>query len=194
MHDSKLCGIHFLRKTFNSLFTLSLLCFGLACSTVPKSEPIPRQSTEPRTAEGYQVDFLGLERHLGMALSKDTLGYFERSFNTCTVGFGYPNARNCQENHFVVINYQLLCRQSQGTVSETIDSSSLPAVRNKSGRWAIQNQSGAVLTDSEGRGQIKGIFPRSQRSQRLKLTIEGDFLYARAGELKRVLTPTSWCH
>ncbi len=172
------------------LFAIHFL-FG--CATTTKEE-IPPPTPPVQTPDGFQVDVNGLSKFLGMDISKNSLGYFERRFNTCEVGFGYPKSRDCQNLYFVVINYQLLCRQSQGTVSETIDSSSLPAVRNKTGRWSIQNRMGTAQTDTEGRGQIKGIFARPQRNERLKLTIQNDFLYARAGELKQALTPTEWCY
>jgi hypothetical protein len=181
------------RKTLGLfLITLASSIF-IGCTTAPKNEAPVFTSPDPRTNEGYQIDVVGLERFLGMNMGTGTLGYFERRYNTCEVGYGYPKSYGCQDQYYVVINYQLLCRQSEGTVSETIDSSSLNAVRYKNGRWNMGGRIGSTQTDHEGKGQIKGIFPRTQRSERVKVAIDSDFLYARGSDFRQVLTPADWC-
>lgn len=174
-------------------FTMIFALAGCVSSPVIQQRaPYPQTGPLPQHRQ-LQIDVIGLQNLLGMNIAKHNKGYFEKQFNTCAVGYGYPSTHNCALHHFVVVNFQLLCRQSEGTVSETIQTYTLPRVSYKAGRWTMQNQTGTLNTDAEGMGQIVGIFSTSQRNQRLKLAIANDFLYARAGEMKQVLTPTDWC-
>jgi hypothetical protein len=35
--------------------------------------------------------------------------------------------------------------------------------------------------------------PESQKAQRLRLTLDNDFLFLRAGEVKKIVAPQNWC-
>lgn len=139
------------------------------------------------------VDEVALQRFLGLETPIERLGYAEKKFNTCNVGYGYSKVNNCRDCYFVVIQFQMLCRNSEGTVSEVVQSSDLIKNANRSLRWDLKNFKGSTATDEKGYSQIRMIAPQSQRQQRLKLTLEKDFLYLRAGEVNKIVTPLPWC-
>jgi hypothetical protein len=179
---------------FSSLLFVLSGFFHVGCSTVSKkeTEQIPVETQKGSGAQ-QTIDILRLGQSLGMNIPVENLGYHEKQFNSCRVGYGSSSNQNCQPLFFVVVNYQLLCRQSSGTVSVTIQSDELPPVRDQRITWNLHSQKGHHQTNEEGFGQLQGVFPISQRHQRLKISTGTDFLYAKAGDLKQALTPKDWC-
>lgn len=173
------------------LFLVTVLVV-TACTTAPKVEetPIPKASTE--RVQG--IDYVGLQRSLGMEIPAEELGYKEKSFNTCQAGYGYSSTHNCQRQYIVVINFQLQCRDSVGTVAEGVTNADLTAIANRPVRWNLKTTQGTTQTDSDGFGQIMTVATRSQRTERLKIAVGNEFLYMRANEITRVVTPRPWCH
>ncbi|MEZ0393421.1 MAG: hypothetical protein ACAH59_14470 [Pseudobdellovibrionaceae bacterium] len=159
-------------------------------SSSPKGESVP--STTPAREE-INVDEVGLQKWLGLNSSPEHLGYREKSFNTCEVGFGYSKSHNCQKQHFVVINYRLQCRDSEGTVQKTLSQLDLRDIASEDVRWNLSSQKGVSRTNGDGYGQIRGIFSGSQKQQRLRMALNNEVLFMRAGEVTQLVTPQSWC-
>ncbi len=181
-----------------------------ACTSAPKDETRPAVRPRanqtwkvPKTAapqvaapiaEGPSIDYDGLQRFLKLDRSFSTLGYSERMFNTCEVGYGFSGTNDCQKRFFVVSHFQLKCRDSEGTISQILTAADLRPISRRTVNWTLKDASGSLMTDSEGYGQIAMVSPRSQRAERLKLGVDNDFLYLRAGELKEMITPKNWCN
>ena len=157
----------------------------------------PKISTENSSSSGKPtilIDYLSLQRELGLDRTPETLGYVEKSFDTCKVGYGYSASQNCHREYFVVIQFQLLCRQSEGTISTSLTSSDMFPLRNRSVNWTLKENQGNIQLNYDGFGQIKMVARNSPKSQRLKLAADNEFLYLRANEITRVVTPQDWCN
>jgi hypothetical protein len=167
----------------------AILTFTLvSCSTLGPT----RDSSE--TQSQTAIDYEGIQRELGMRRAPQDLGFLERAFNTCEVGYGYSRNRDCRQEYLVVIHFQLLCRDSQGTVGATIERADMKPLSGRSVTWSIRQTKGRVRLDSQGYGQIKYAFSSSQRNQKLKLLVDNDFLYVTAGEITRIVAPSNWCN
>jgi hypothetical protein len=186
---------------FAAIFVLGLS----ACTSAPPrsespvskpSESTQRPSPSSGKAEGPEVESVdepALQRALGLEKSDSWLGYAEKAFDTCQVGYGYSKVHNCRAKHFVVVHFQMLCRDSEGTVSEVVKSADLIKNADRKVRWSLKDLNGTTETDGLGYGQIRVISSQSQKQQRLKLAVENDFLYMRAGEVTKIVTPRTWC-
>ncbi len=171
----------------------------IGCTTAPKTESTTGREklpgmTTPDSGAGSSIDYVGLQRAMGMEIPFENLGYKEKSFNTCQAGYGYSTTHNCVQNYMVVINFRLQCRDSVGTVSEGVTNADLTAIANRPVRWTLKPSQGLTNTDSEGYGQIMTVVPRSAKRERLKIAVGNDFLYMRANEITRVVTPRPWCN
>lgn len=160
-----------------------------ACASVP-SEQKPPTASQVDTGEP-RIDALAIQRSLGLTRPADELGYAEKAFNTCQIGYGYSSTHDCRTQNFVVIHFQIQCRDSEGTISHT-DYSTRPAA-NEQIRWNLGKAEGYVQTDGDGIGQITWIAPSSPRNQKLRLTLEKKYLILTANEVKRIVAPDSWC-
>ena len=191
-------------KIYVAAFLLLLLS---ACASTPKPQPPPvisdtetpipnpkKSGARAQPQEVINVDYLGLHRSLGLDRGKDDLGYVERDFDTCSAGFGYSASNNCRRETFVSIQFQILCRDSEGTISTALGREDMKPLSGRSLNWFIQGTRGTMRLDGEGFGQIRTTFRNSQRLQRLKLAVDNDFVYVRAGEVKRLVTPRNWCN
>ncbi len=177
------------------LFLLPLIFFfGCATRTLaPKTSIAPEQVPGHAASPNPVINMVGLQNYLGLTRSSKALGYQEKSFQTCLVGNGFPRDRNCQTKHFIVIHFQLMCRDSEGTISTILTVADLQPLSRRPVIWTLKDLSNTVQTDEDGYGQIMAITTSPQSQQRLKLSAGNDFLYMRAGEIKRVATPPSWC-
>ena len=173
-----------------------------ACASTPDVAPTPEieRSIERPVPEIWtgtsvpQIDYLGLARSLGLDKPKTDLGYLEKSFDTCEVGYGYSSSNNCRRETFAAINFQILCRDSDGTVSVAVTREDMKPLSGRSLKWTLRGVKGTMRLDGEGFGQVRGTFSRSPRSDRIKLSVDNDFLYVRAEEVKRLVTPKNWCN
>ena len=179
------------------LFVISVLFFS-GCATksiVSRPPPVvePTPQAQPSATSSTSIDMLGLQKYLGLSRASETLGYQEKTFQTCQAGNGFSSHQNCETKHFVVIHFQLMCRDSEGTISTILTLADLQPVAHRPVIWTLKNISKTIETDEQGYGQIALISGASQSQQRLKLSLGNDFLYTRAGEITRIATPPSWC-
>ena len=158
------------------------------------SVPPRKVAPQPPEREEILVDYLGLHRSLGLEREKSELGYIEKSFDTCSAGFGYSASRDCRRDTFVSIHFQILCRDSEGTISNAVGREDMRPLSGRSLNWTLKGSKGTMRLDGEGFGQIRTTFRNSQRLERLKLSVDNDFVYVRAGEVKRLVTPRNWCN
>lgn len=183
-----------MKKLILAVFTFALY----SCTSAPVVPPsAPVISVPPTSSPSYEevenIDIDGLQSFLKLKRGYNRLGYAERKFNTCEVGYGYSSTHRCRPQTFVVIHFKLMCRDTEGTVSQAVTAADLNPIGNQNVKWTLKNAAGRLLTDSEGYGQIAIVSNISQREQRLKLSVRNDFLYLRAGELTEMITPKSWC-
>lgn len=160
----------------------------------PKTEKTPKIPRSPASESAGSVDYPSIQRELGLLRPMDDLGYEEAGYNTCEVGYGYSGTQDCKREYMVVIHFQLMCRESEGTISRALSAQDMFPIANKQVKWSLKGQEGIVLTDSLGFGQIITTGSHSQKLERLKLAVRNEFLYMRAGEIKRVVTPRPWCN
>lgn len=189
----------------NLLVYLGISIFFSACTSTPDSDSKPQSESEMfpelRERRVYRsgetapviVDYDGLQRSLGMTRSLSDFGYIEKEFATCDVGYGYSSTHQCRKNVFVVVGFQLLCRDSEGTVSTTLRYDDMQPLASRTINWELRGDRGQILLDTQGRGQFRGIYSFSPRDQRLKISSRNDFLYMQAQAIKRVITPANWC-
>ena len=157
-------------------------------NTIPTNLPsAPIEKTEE------VIDVVSLQKYLRMDYPKEKLGYSEKTFNTCDVGFGYSNTQNCRRLYSISIYFQVKCRQSEGTISTILTDADLTPIESSNVKWVLKNIQGLSSTDSFGYGQIQAISTQSQRQQRLRLGIGNNFLYMRASDITKVVTPKDWC-
>ncbi|MES2855038.1 MAG: hypothetical protein V4692_04195 [Bdellovibrionota bacterium] len=172
-------------------FAVLAVIFVSGCASQPKKEPV--QAPVEVAEEEIRIDYLGLQRHLGLDRNSNELGYAEKTFDTCTVGYGFSSSRDCQQKRFATVNLRLQCRDSEGTISTGLAASDLLAISGKRVRWALNGLAGSAQTDGEGYAQIAGIFSTSPKQQRLRIAVGTQFLYMRAGDITRVVVPKPWC-
>jgi hypothetical protein len=172
-----------------------IACLALASCTTTQVKPVAEPPVAIPVDDGKEtsIDFESIKRHLHMERERDSLGFSEKSFNTCETGFGYSRSQNCRQQNLTVINFRLLCRDSEGTISTVLTEADLRPLERRSVRWNLKGSQGVTNTDSDGYGQITMASGMSQKNQRVKLAIGNEFLYMKAGELQRVITPRPWC-
>jgi hypothetical protein len=161
-----------------------LLCLCLllisACTTAPnryKSEPAETMPSPP-SAE------LPLQDRLGMRRAADDLGFAEKAFRNCEGG-------PCRPQYFSVVHFQLLCRDSEGTVSSA--PIHLTPLISDSVRWQLGRASGGTKTDAQGFGQFTLISERPTKGQRLILRIGKQFMGFTVSEVSKVVLPQNFC-
>lgn len=174
-----------------ALFALGLT----ACTSTPtKTETTPIPTAKTPTQEEGHIDYNAIQTYLKMDRSSEDLGYAEKVFNTCEVGYGYSRSQNCHKEYFVVLNFRLMCRDTEGTISTILTDADVAPIAGKDVRWALNKIGGNTTTDGLGYAQIRTVSSKSQFHQRLKIAVGNDFLYMRSDEIKKVITPRSWCY
>jgi hypothetical protein len=192
-------------KKLHNRLSLIFFLFSVSCTTksltpvFPEpAQKYPKQSqqseNEYRKLE-FNVDYEGLQKLLKMEIPVERLGYFEKSFPTCEAGFGYPSNRACRTDLFILIHFQLYCRDSNSdNFTEAIKASEMRPLSGRNLNWTLNSIRGTLNLDDKGRGQIKMASRYSFKSKRLKLNIANENLYVKAGEISKIVTPSNWCH
>lgn len=171
--------------------TLLFLLFAILSGCSSLHQRPDTDSTEVGSQKEENVDVDGLQVSLGMDRSPEELGYEEKSFNTCDVGYGYSTTHKCRTHYLGVLHFQMQCRETDGTISTT-DYRVTPVVSDNV-RWTLSSIGGSTKTDSNGFGQIVAISNHSMRKKKVRLTVDGKFMILTAEDLSRVVGPKSWC-
>lgn len=174
-----------------SAFFVALLS---ACATAPDSPDTPTpvsdrdtglilEEPKPRRA----VPVFQIQNELGMNRSAQDLGFAEKLFNACN--YGIPGA-GC-ERMLNVVHFQLMCRDSEGTVS-TVPLALRPIVAPYI-TWSVAGQSGSTRTDRNGFGQFAFISGRTVKEKRLILRKGRQYVGLTVSEITKLVLPKNWC-
>ena len=164
------------------LAILSIL--GLAgCKSQPYSMPYTPTAELPPPDPNME-----LMNALGMGRQPADLGFDEKTFNPCSFGL---SGSTCRNRYFSVVHFQLLCRDSEGTVS-VVPVSLQPIVANEV-KWEVAGVSGGTQTDTNGYGQFTVVSDRSTKNQRLKLRIGPQYVAFNVSEVSKIVLPKNFC-
>lgn len=184
----------------SKLIILASLFLVASCASKPKAVfpvPVEKPALETPIDPYYQpvVDYDGLQTFLKLDRPVERLGYVEKAFQTCDVGFGYSSNKNCRQDYFISIHFQLLCRDSnEDSYTEALTAADMQPLKGRVVKWTLNKSTGSLNLDDNGRGQIKTTTRNSQKYTRLKLNIANDNLYLKAGEINKIVTPSNWCN
>ncbi len=181
----------------NLIFLFFVVFISACASKPPVTFPTPAQKTveQEEAPQEIIIDYDGLQSLLKLDRPVEKLGFVEKAFPTCEVGYGYSSNRNCRRDFFILVHFQLLCRDSnEDSYTEALTAADMRPLRGSSVRWTLSNSRGSLNLDDQGRGQIKTTARNSQRDKRLKINIGNDNLYVKAGEINKIVTPSNWCN
>lgn len=128
-----------------------------------------------------------LQTQLGMNRKPSDLGYSEKSFNPCNYGL----SNDCSDQYLTVIHFQLLCRDSEGTVSNI--PLSLTPINSPQISWSLAGQNGGAPTDRNGYGHLTVVSERPLRQNRLILRKGPHYVGISVDDVTKVVLPKNWC-
>lgn len=175
----------------SSLLRIFPVLFLAACATAPDAPDIggPAPSgpilEEPKPRQAVPV--FQIQSELGMNREAQDLGFAEKLFNACN--YGIPGA-GC-ERMLNVVHFQLMCRDSEGTVSN-VPLSLRPIVAPYI-TWSVAGQSGSTRTDRNGFGQFAFISGRTVKEKRLVLRKGRQYVGLTVSEITKLVLPKNWC-
>ena len=179
-------------------FSILVLFSGLltGCSSVPTTDdaregwdfspetPKSKRSQPPRPGAAIG----GLQSQLGMNRAPSDLGFAERSFNPCVYGL----STSCESQYLSVVHFQLVCRDSEGTVSAV--PISLTPIVHPNILWSVAGQSGGTATDRNGYGHFSVVTPSPLRGNRLILRKGTHYVGVEVNEVSKIVLPKNWCN
>lgn len=178
------------------LLTLVAATFALsACTTTPIEppdggfdDPNFERATKGRSGSPPPVvkNVGALQTELGMNRQPSDLGYREKPFNPCNFGMG----DNCANQYLAVIHFQLLCRDSEGTVSQV---PKLKPIIHPHITWSVAGQNGATTTDAQGFGHLAVVSERPLRGKRLVLRKGAQYVGVSVNDVNKLVLPRDWC-
>ncbi len=128
-----------------------------------------------------------LQSQLGMNRQPTDLGFTDRAFNPCSYGL----SESCNNQYLTVVNFQLLCRDTEGTVS-AVPIALTPIVYPQI-LWSLAGQSGGTATDRNGYGHFTVISQRPLRGHRLVLRKGPNYVGVTVTEVTKLVLPKNWC-
>lgn len=155
------------------------------------SRPLKQEEAPAAEPAAEKIDLEGLKKDLGLSRSKEDLGFVEKRFDSCSVGFGYSRAHDCRSLFLVTIQFRLQCRTKDD--ANLVSKQDIYPVTSREVKWSLATHTGITATDSEGYGEILVASPISLKRARLKITVSGRFLIINAAEITRIVTPPPWC-
>jgi hypothetical protein len=127
-----------------------------------------------------------LQARLGMNRKPSDLGYSERAFNPCHYGM----SDQCSEQYLTVIHFQLLCRDSEGTVSVAPVTTPIASPQIS---WSVAGQTGGAPTDRNGYGRLTVVSERPIRENRLIIRKGPNYVGVSVGDISKIVLPKNWC-
>ncbi len=159
------------------------------CATSEKAADRVEVPTSVPVAESQapSLDLDLVERTLHMDRSKAALGFEEQKFDPCELNL---QKVACGPRFLVTLNFQLQCRDIDGTV----ENYRVEPIHADQINWSLgRTLKGVSSTDHEGYGQIRVLASASSARLKLRLTLNNDFLIVNVNEVKRIVTPPQWC-
>ena len=165
-----------------------------ACSTARMKQPSPTEipNEPPAPPAEMRIDYIGLQQTLGVNRPDTKLGYVEKAFDSCTAGNGFSHSNDCHKEIFVLIHFQLKCRETEEAPADGSPMVTHP-IANHPVKWLLEKKGGVVQTDSDGYGQVRTSYRSRPRDKHIKLTSDTHFLYVKAGDLDQIVAPPIWC-
>lgn len=183
---------------FRAALTGSILVltggFLTGCSSIPTTDDaredwdFSSDSSRPRkSAPRLGTAIGGLQSQLGLNRAPSDLGFTEKAFSPCAYGI----SSNCDFQYMTVVHFQLLCRDSEGTVSAVpVD---LTPIVSPNILWSVAGQSGGTPTDRNGYGHFSVITPSPLRG-RLILRKGTQYVGVSVNEVSKLVLPRNWCN
>ena len=169
---------------------LILVSFPLLFLAGCVSEPVPQQTPDIDQPRLRKVDpNQDLKGVLGMNRPAEDLGFDEKPFNPCS--FGAPGPNGCGTQYLAVLNFQMLCRDSEGTVTDA--PVALEPIAGTEVQWKVGATSGDAYTDERGYGQLSVLGPAPARGQRLTLRFGAQYVAFEVSEVSKVVLPKNFC-
>lgn len=169
-----------------------LFALGLALAACTTTRETTVDYVPPPTPEEISVKksvgVLQLQSQLGMNRAPADLGFSEKLFNPCN--FGLPGD-GCNERVMNVVHFQLMCRDTEGTVSEV--PVALRPIVSPYITWSVGAQSGVTKTDRSGYGQFTFISGNTVKDRRLILRKGAHYVGLTVSEITKVVLPKNWC-
>ncbi len=163
----------------SKILLVSIIALLSACATAPVSQLPPKKP---------DISIESLKEKLRLVRSIQDLGFDEKPFNACDLGL---RGEDCADEFLTIIHFQLVCRESEGTVSEP--PSQLIPIQSDAISWKLGDVSGVTQTDAQGFGKVEARRLVSSTDSRLRLTIEDRFVATPAREATRIVVPKDWC-
>lgn len=155
---------------------------------LPKSRSSYYNSNQKSTAYN-DIDILQLVDELNLNPPISSLGYKEKSFNTCQIKSNQSETPFCQRLYLGVVNFQVMCRQSTGTVQKV----NLVPLHSQSLRWKSAGKRGRTQTNPKGYGQVSFISKYSSLRGHLYLYLGSKIARKRFHDQWKLILPKSWC-
>ena len=174
------------------LVAIGLVALAVAGCAAPETTPdLPNTAVDHVGGPGNVpavTSESALVKSLGLSRPADQLGAIEKTFNSCQLT---PNVEPCATRYITLVHFQLLCRDSEGTVSETpVD---LQPIATDDLKWNVQTLAGQSRTDDRGFGEIVALSDRSLLDAHVTLRMGSHFLGLTLGEITRVVLPSNFC-
>jgi hypothetical protein len=136
------------------------------------------------------TDLLQLQSALGMDRAATELGLSEKIFDSCHTRVKDGTAR-CGNRYLSVVNFRLLCRDSEGTV-EAVVTNTRP-LKSDHVEYQLAGDRGVVQADANGYVQVRVVTAAPVRGQRLVVTVGKQFFGKEVSEVDQLILPTYWC-
>lgn len=165
-----------------------------SCTTAPKpSPPVDDQFQLQVEAPPVNETAEQVIQRLGILRDAEDLGFMERTFTGCLEKLGADQVlrKECRNRYVTLVHFQLLCRDTDGTVSE-VPANLNPIVSNFL-RWQLGNNKGTTQTDERGYGQLRVISDVPNGGKRLIIHMGRQFFGLTVNEITRLILPKQWC-
>jgi hypothetical protein len=153
---------------------------------IEQTPETPKPSAKKDLDREIPVD--DVARKLNLGLHFDELGFHEKRFDPCALGY---KTKSCETQLFTMINFQVVCRDSEGTIQSnnyTLTPLALKPLHLKVGSHLADSQ-----TDQNGFSQIRFLAKTTARETRFILSSPPFLLALHAGEVKKIVVPNDWC-
>lgn len=170
-----------------------------ACTSTPP--PKPKKRILPKSQSSYSdrnyraqkyndIDINELLIELGMDHPMESVGFREKSFNTCQIESNHSPQPECQRLYISRLNFQVMCRNSTGTVQSV---TLTPLFSNKL-RWKNKHgKRGLTSTDGRGYGSLGFISSNPANNGYLYLYLGSKIARKRFRDKWKLILPMSWC-
>lgn len=184
-----------LSKTILFCFLIVFCCH---CTTTPPPEKprytLPKsqatyKSQSPRSHRYNDIDVNALMQELDMDSPIEAIGFQENAFNTCQIRSNRSKAPLCQKLYLGRLNFQVMCRQSTGTVEKV----HLTPLNSEKLKWKKGGKRGKTATNASGFGSLSFVTRKPSQQGHLYLYLGSKIARKRLKDRWKLILPQSWC-